>query len=72
MAAIKLASKGRTMADSSYETEVKSILSFLKMHHPAVPHVSTMRNNMNFDIENYVAPRFLNKMKSPQQVSRML
>uniref|UniRef100_A0A8C6UM81 Fermitin family member 2 n=1 Tax=Neogobius melanostomus TaxID=47308 RepID=A0A8C6UM81_9GOBI len=33
MAACRLASKGKTMADSSYNLEVQNILSFLKMQH---------------------------------------
>ncbi|GFO04129.1 fermitin family [Plakobranchus ocellatus] len=36
MAACKLASTGRTMADSSYEAEVRALQSFLGMQHPVV------------------------------------
>ena len=45
MAACKLASTGRTMADSSYEAEVRALQSFLGMQHPVVsptsPHNSS-------------------------------
>ena len=34
MAAFKLATHGRTMADHTYESEVQAILSFLQIHHP--------------------------------------
>jgi len=57
------------MADSSYETEVKSLLSFLSMQHP-VSSPTTAPTDLQFDPENYVAPRFLNKMKSPKLVSQ--
>ena len=73
MAAFKLASKGHTMADSSYSSEVKSILSFIEMHHPSsVPSPSGKEKDllkaMNFDIESSVASRFLNKIKGHHQV----
>jgi kindlin 2 len=35
MAACRLASRGKTLADSSYGAEKKSILAFLSMQHPA-------------------------------------
>lgn len=35
MAAFRLASKGKTMADATYESEVQSIKTFLSMQHPA-------------------------------------
>lgn len=45
MAACKLASTGRTMADSSYEAEVRALQSFLGMQHPVAsptsPHNSS-------------------------------
>lgn len=73
MAAFKLASKGHTMADSSYSSEVKSILSFIEMHHPSsAPSPSGKEKDllkaMNFDIESSVASRFLNKIKGHHQL----
>lgn len=71
MAAFRLASKGRTMADSSYESEVRSLLSFLNMQHP-VSSAASANADLQFDPENHVAPRFLNKMKSPRQVAKRI
>jgi len=63
MAACRLAAKGKTMADASYDAEVKSILAFLAMQKPApAPAI----NPSTFDInpDDYVAPRFLRKLKN--------
>ena len=68
MAAFRLASKGRTMADSSYEGEVRSIASLLSMQRPAPPSPLPAPNDTNFTPENYIAPRFFRKMKSGKQV----
>ncbi|CAA9994929.1 unnamed protein product [Nesidiocoris tenuis] len=62
MAACRLASKGRSLADSSYDMEVSSITAFLQMQHPApVPAI----NPQELDItpEDYMPPRFLKKLK---------
>lgn len=67
MAACRLAAKGRSLADSSYETEVKNIAAFLKMQHPApVPAISP--STLEIRQEDYVPPRFLKKFKG--KVSR--
>lgn len=66
-AAFKLAAKGHTMADSSYETEVKSTLAFLGMQHPASA-VITNPCDLRFEPDNYIAPRFLNRTKTERQV----
>ena len=63
MAALRLAAKGKTMADSSYDMEVKSIQAFLAMQHPASQPVINP-NSIEINVEDYVAPRFLRKMKS--------
>jgi len=63
MAACRLAAKGKTMADASYDAEVKSILAFLAMQKPApAPAI----NPSTFDIspDDYVAARFLRKLKN--------
>lgn len=68
MAACRLASKGRTMADSSYENEVKQILDFLSIQHPALtPVISAHQVDINPD--DYVAGRFARKLKGRGQVS---
>lgn len=66
MAACRLAAKGRSLADSSYESEVKNIRSFLQMQHPApAPAIST---NMELQSEDYVAPRFVRKLKGKVRI----
>jgi kindlin 2 len=62
MAACRLAAKGRSLADSSYEAEVSSILSFLQMQHPA-PAPAITPSSYDISAEEYVAPRFLKKLK---------
>lgn len=70
MAACRLASKGRSLADSSYENEVTSIKSFLSMQKPVNGPVISI-NPDNIDPTDYVAPRFLKKLKS-KAVNRIL
>lgn len=63
MAACRLASKGRSLADSSYESEVKSIQSFLNMQKPgSAPAISIDPDKL--DANDFVAPRFVKKMKN--------
>ena len=66
MAALRLGAKGKTMADSGYDAEVKSIQAFLAMQHPASQPVINP-NSIDINVEDYVAPRFLRKMKSKVQ-----
>ena len=63
MAACKLAAKGKTLADRSYDSEVKSIQAFLSMQHPASQPVINP-STLDINVEEYVAPRFLRKIKS--------
>lgn len=72
MAGCRLASKGRTMADSSYASEVQAILAFLSLqrtgaggsgNHAQGPDASTEGLNPY----GLVAPRFQRKFK-PKQV----
>lgn len=63
MAACRLAAKGRSLADSSYDSEVASIKSFLSMQKPAqAPAVSIDPNNI--EPNEYLAPRFVKKLKN--------
>lgn len=71
MAAFRLAAKGRTMADSSYSSEVKSILDFLSMQRPA-PSSSISPPQVDISPDFYIAPRFLRKLKGKQVVQRIL
>eukprot|EP00095_Tigriopus_kingsejongensis_P007015 maker-scaffold232_size243569-snap-gene-0.17 protein:Tk07015 transcript:maker-scaffold232_size243569-snap-gene-0.17-mRNA-1 annotation:"unc-112-related protein" len=63
MAACRLAAKGKSLADSSYDAEVKSIQAFLSMQHPANAPVINPET-LDINVEEYVAPRFLRKLKS--------
>lgn len=71
MAGCRLASKGRTMADSSYASEVQAILAFLSLqrtgggglaNHPQGPDASPEGLNPY----GLVAPRFQRKFKAKQ------
>ncbi|CAF1684766.1 unnamed protein product, partial [Didymodactylos carnosus] len=74
MAAFRLASKGKTIADLSYTTEKDSILTLLNMQRPAnissstSSQVKSSQQQKQFDIqpENYVATKFLKKLKAKQ------
>lgn len=71
MAAFRLASKGKTMADSSYEHEVKQILDFLSMQHPA-PAPAINPNQIDINVDDYVAPRFFRKFKGKSQIAQRI
>ena len=61
MAACRLAAKGRSLADSSYDSEVSSIKSFLNMQKPA--HQPTININPDqLDPNEFIAPRFIKKL----------
>ncbi|KAK6638924.1 hypothetical protein RUM43_007194 [Polyplax serrata] len=62
MAACRLGAKGRSLADSSYEAEVKNIEAFLKMQHPA-PSPAISPNALDIEPSSFVPPRFLKKFK---------
>jgi kindlin 2 len=67
MAAFKLASKGKTMADSSYQTEVQNLLSHLALQH------TSHRQDVDpvasgIDVDLYVAPRFAKKNRNHKYV----
>lgn len=69
MAACRLAAKGKSMADSGFDSEVKSIQAFLSMQHPASQPVINPAT-LDINIEEYVAPRFMRKMRSKVRWSR--
>lgn len=61
MAACRLAAKGRSLADSSYDSEVQSIRSFLSMQKPAqAPSVNI--NPTQIDPSEYLASRYVKKL----------
>lgn len=62
MAAMRLASKGRSLADSSYDSEVKSILAFLSMQHPA-PAPVLNPESLDIQPEHYLSPRYTRRIR---------
>lgn len=73
--AFKLAVKGRTMADAmNYENEVRQIIDLLALQHPIVSggnNKSLISQSQIHDLplEDYIATRFLRKVKSRSHVS---
>ncbi|XP_067097487.1 fermitin family homolog 1 isoform X1 [Osmerus mordax] len=73
-AACILASKGKTMAYSSYRAEVKNIQSFLKMKSMAPPpgQAAPELETMEMNAECFVSPRYSKKHKTKQLTCRIL
>ncbi|XP_027758038.1 fermitin family homolog 1 [Empidonax traillii] len=71
MAACILASKGRTMADSSYQPEVQKILSFLQMKNMSAQATSDPES-VDMKPECFVSLRYTKKYKSKQLTARIL
>lgn len=65
MAACRLASKGKTLADSSYSSEVQSIQSFLAMQKSTGNKAA--QNDETINTHSLVSPRYQKKYK-PKQV----
>lgn len=70
MAACRLASKGRSLADSSYDSEVASIKSFLSMQKPALESAVSV-NPGSIDPVDYLSPKMYKKLRS-KAVQRIL
>lgn len=68
MAACKLASKGLTLLDSSYQSEVKNIQTFLSMQRSNSP-AATAQTDESINTHSLVSPRYHKKYK-PKQVQR--
>lgn len=73
MAACRLASKGRTMADSSYASEVQAILAFLSLQRAGGGSGGSGNQPQNLETSaeslnpyGLVAPRFQRKFKAKQ------
>ncbi|XP_070781570.1 fermitin family homolog 1 isoform X2 [Enoplosus armatus] len=73
-AACILASKGKTMAYSSYKSEVRSIQSFLQMKSLAPPpgQAAPDLEAMEMNSESFVSPRYAKKHKTKQLTARIL
>ncbi|XP_019627323.1 PREDICTED: fermitin family homolog 2-like isoform X4 [Branchiostoma belcheri] len=63
MAACRLAAKGKTMADATYESEVQSITNFLGLQHPKEPVPSVNISNINIEPQDFVSQRHVKKFK---------
>ena len=73
MAACKLASQGKTMADSSYVTEVESLKILLSRQQPALsPALVQLQFDVNVNAEDFVAPRYHKRIKNKQVVQRIM
>lgn len=71
MAACRLASKGTSLADSSYQSEVQSIRTFLAMQQTN-PNVSSTRADESINTHSLVSPRYHKKYKVKQLTPRIL
>ncbi|CAF96115.1 unnamed protein product, partial [Tetraodon nigroviridis] len=73
-AACILASKGKTMAYSSYKSEVRNIQSFLQMKSLAPPpgQAAPELDTMEMNAECFVSPRYSKKHKTKQVCSRSM
>ncbi|MCJ8734262.1 hypothetical protein PDJAM_G00233200 [Pangasius djambal] len=70
MAACKLGSKGLTLLDSSYQSEVKNIQTFLAMQRSSS--VSTAQSDESINTQSLVSPRYTKKYKAKQLTPRIL
>ncbi|KAM9469752.1 fermitin family homolog 3b [Clarias gariepinus] len=71
MAACKLASKGLTLLDSSYQNEVKNIQTFLSMQRSSSS-ASTAQADDSINTLSLVSPRYTKKYKAKQLTPRIL
>ncbi|XP_074860959.1 fermitin family homolog 3 [Carettochelys insculpta] len=71
MAGCRLAAKGRTMADSTYQSEVQNILSFLQLQ-KANPDAPTAPDAEAMSTQWLVSPRYQKKFKPKQLTPRIL
>ncbi|CAF2520965.1 unnamed protein product [Rotaria sp. Silwood2] len=66
MAAFRLASKGRSIGESSYETERESILALLNMQRPSSSSSNHQQTKFDIQPENFVSAKFVKKYKTKQ------
>lgn len=71
-AAYRLASKGKTMADSSYDAEVSGIQAFLSMQHDKGDATPLNPGQIQIQPEDFVGQRMLKKYKAKQIAARIL
>lgn len=70
MAACRLASKGRSLADSAYQTEITNINQFLKLQKPVEP-ANVPVDESNIEPNEYFSKRLIKKLRT-RAVYRML
>ncbi|ALC43023.1 Fit1 [Drosophila busckii] len=71
MAACRLAAKGRSLADSSYESEVQSIRSLLQIQKPQAQAAPLNINPRSVDAQDYLSVKMQRKLAS-KAVQRIL
>lgn len=62
MACCRLAAKGRSLADSSYEVEKQTILDFLNLQRPSEQPVLNP-NSVDIQVDEFIAPKYLKKSR---------
>uniref|UniRef100_A0A3Q3W554 PH domain-containing protein n=1 Tax=Mola mola TaxID=94237 RepID=A0A3Q3W554_MOLML len=73
MAACRLGSKGKTLADNSFQSEIQSIRSFLAMQKSNYgSHGDTNASDESIDTHSLVSPRYHKKYKTKQLTPRIL
>ncbi|EDO36565.1 predicted protein [Nematostella vectensis] len=72
MAACRMASKGKTMADISYESEKAGIQAFLSMQHDKGDGTPLSPGQIHIQPEDFVGQRMLKKYKPKQIAARIL
>jgi len=73
MAACRLASKGKTMADTGYEVEMSGVKTFLNMQSKNTDETDyAVGDHAGMQPEDFVPPRILTKYKSKQIAARIL
>ncbi|KAM9795420.1 fermitin family homolog 3b [Neosynchiropus ocellatus] len=73
MAACRTASKGKTLADSSYQSEIQNIQSFLEMQKTTLgSHGSSSMTDEGINTYSVVSPRYHKKYKIKQLTPRIL
>ncbi|KAG7280876.1 hypothetical protein CRUP_035186 [Coryphaenoides rupestris] len=72
MAACRLASKGRSLADSSFQSEIQSIRSFLAMQKTSGHGSAPATDDAAINSYSLVSPRYQKKYKAKQLTPRIL
>lgn len=63
MAACRLAARGRSLSDSTYESEVKSIANFLEMQRPASA-PAILPNSLDINADDYLSSKYTKRIKN--------